>query len=51
MPKTAGSDPTNSVTTHEELTAALDEVVPTLATREEPLLLDIVIAPTDTFAP
>jgi benzoylformate decarboxylase len=33
------------------LTATLDEVVPELATREEPLLLDVAIAPTTTFAP
>jgi benzoylformate decarboxylase len=39
------------LTTHEELLAALDEAVPTLAGREEPLLLDIEIAPTTTFTP
>jgi benzoylformate decarboxylase len=43
--------PARTITTHDELTAALDEVVPTLATREEPLLLDVAIAPTETFAP
>jgi benzoylformate decarboxylase len=43
--------PARSIATHDELTAALDEVVPTLATREEPLLLDVAIAPTETFAP
>jgi benzoylformate decarboxylase len=43
--------PARSIATHEELTSALDEVVPTLATREEPLLLDVAIAPTETFAP
>jgi len=32
-------------------TSALDDVIPTLAGREEPLLLDVVIAPTTTFAP
>jgi benzoylformate decarboxylase len=37
--------------THDEVTSALDEVVPTLASREEPLLLDVAIAPTETFAP
>jgi benzoylformate decarboxylase len=37
--------------THEELLDALDEVVPELATREEPLLLDVAIAPTQTFDP
>lgn len=37
--------------THDELLAALDDAVPTLAGREEPLLLDVVVAPTATFAP
>jgi benzoylformate decarboxylase len=36
---------------HDELIATLDEVVPELATREEPLLLDVAITPTQTFAP
>ncbi|HSC73324.1 MAG TPA: thiamine pyrophosphate-dependent enzyme [Gaiellaceae bacterium] len=36
---------------HDELLAALDEVVPDLAARGEPLLLDVAIAPTATFAP
>ncbi|MGZ8692963.1 MAG: thiamine pyrophosphate-dependent enzyme, partial [Gaiellaceae bacterium] len=43
--------PARRVTTHDELLAALDEVIPTLAGRDEPLLLDVVIAPTTTFAP
>ena len=43
--------PARRITTHDELVAALDEVVPTLATRTEPLLLDVEIAPTRTFAP
>ena len=34
------------VATHEELVSALDEVVPTLAGRDSPLLLDVEIAPT-----
>jgi benzoylformate decarboxylase len=36
---------------HDELVETLDEVVPELATREEPLLLDVAVAPTATFAP
>ena len=36
---------------HDQLVAALDEAVPELATREKPLLLDVAIAPTQTFAP
>jgi benzoylformate decarboxylase len=43
--------PARSIAAHDELTSALDEVVPTLATRDEPLLLDVAIAPTETFAP
>lgn len=43
--------PARRVTTHAELLAALDETIPTLAGREQPLLLDVVIAPTTTFAP
>jgi benzoylformate decarboxylase len=43
--------PARSIVTHDELTSALDEVVPTLATGDEPLLLDVAIAPTETFAP
>jgi benzoylformate decarboxylase len=39
------------VTTHEELVRELDQVVPTLASRTEPVLLDVVIEPTQTFAP
>jgi benzoylformate decarboxylase len=43
--------PAVRVTTHEELLSTLDEVVPTLAERNEPLLLDVAIAPTRTFRP
>jgi benzoylformate decarboxylase len=43
--------PARRIATHDELVAALDEVVPTLPTREEPLLLDVAIAPTATFSP
>jgi benzoylformate decarboxylase len=43
--------PARSIATHDELTSALDEVVPTLPARGEPLLLDVAIAPTETFAP
>jgi benzoylformate decarboxylase len=39
------------IATHGELVSALDEVVPTLSTRDEPLLLDVAIAPTEHFAP
>jgi benzoylformate decarboxylase len=36
--------PARRVTTHAQLTEALDEVTPTLAERSEPLLLDIAVA-------
>ena len=39
------------IETHDALLAALDEALPTLASREAPLLLDVVIAPTAHFAP
>lgn len=43
--------PSRRIETHDELLRALDEAVPGLASRGEPLLLDVVIAPTATFAP
>jgi benzoylformate decarboxylase len=43
--------PARRIETHDELVASLDEVVPTLATRTEPVLLDMVVAPTTAFAP
>jgi benzoylformate decarboxylase len=39
------------IETHDGLLAALDETVPGLASRSEPLLLDVAIAPTATFNP
>jgi benzoylformate decarboxylase len=41
--------PARRIRTFEELTTTLDEVVPTLADRSEPLLLDVVIEPTRAF--
>ena len=43
--------PAERITTHDALVRALDDIVPTLAARSEPVLLDVVIAPTETFAP
>ena len=43
--------PARRITTHDELIETLDDVIPTLVSREEPLLLDIAIAPTQHFAP
>jgi benzoylformate decarboxylase len=37
------------ISTHEELVAALDEVVPTLELRDEPLVIDVEITPTVAF--
>jgi benzoylformate decarboxylase len=34
-----------------ELGSALDEAIPTLAERSEPLLLEIVVVPDETFSP
>jgi benzoylformate decarboxylase len=39
------------ITEHDVLLQTLDEVVPDLVARQQPLLLDIVVAPTPTFAP
>jgi benzoylformate decarboxylase len=39
------------ITTHDELLAAMDDVVPTLAGRDEPLVLDVLVEPTLDFAP
>jgi benzoylformate decarboxylase len=43
--------PARRIATHDELTAALEETVPTLTDRNEPLLLDVLIEPTQHFAP
>jgi thiamine pyrophosphate-dependent acetolactate synthase large subunit-like protein len=39
------------IVTHDALVATLDEVVPALADRHEPLLLDVAVAPTAAFRP
>jgi benzoylformate decarboxylase len=39
------------IETHDRLLAALDEAIPTLPERTSPLLLDVAVAPTATFAP
>jgi benzoylformate decarboxylase len=43
--------PARRITNYEELVATFDDVVPTLATRDEPLLLDVVVADDPTFQP
>jgi benzoylformate decarboxylase len=37
--------PARRISTHDELIAALDELMPTLAEREAPLLLEVAVAP------
>jgi benzoylformate decarboxylase len=39
------------ITTYDELVNELEAIVPTLLSRNEPVLLDVAIAPTQTFAP
>jgi benzoylformate decarboxylase len=43
--------PARRVTDHAELVATLDEVVPTLGDRAEPLVLEVAVEPDPTFAP
>jgi benzoylformate decarboxylase len=43
--------PARTVAEHGELLEALDEIVPGLATRDEPLLLEVMVAPDESFAP
>jgi benzoylformate decarboxylase len=43
--------PARTVGTHDELLQAFDEVLPGLAGRGEPLLLEIAVAPDESFAP
>jgi benzoylformate decarboxylase len=43
--------PARRISQHDELTAALDDVLPDLVTRAEPLLLEVVVEPDPTFSP
>ena len=43
--------PARKVSEHDDLLAVLDEVIPTLASRNEPLLLEVAVAPDETFVP
>jgi thiamine pyrophosphate-dependent acetolactate synthase large subunit-like protein len=43
--------PATRVGTHDELLTVLDEVVPTLRERTEPLVLEVAVVPDTTFAP
>ena len=48
---TAFGCPARRITEHSELVSVLDEVVPGLADRSEPLLLEITVAADASFAP
>ena len=39
------------MSTYDELEAAFDEVVPGLANRDEPLFLEVAVAPDSHFVP
>ncbi|MFC4010616.1 thiamine pyrophosphate-dependent enzyme [Nonomuraea purpurea] len=43
--------PARRVDDHDELTSALEEILPTLSTREEPLLLDVTVTVDPDFQP
>lgn len=43
--------PARGVSTRDDLSAALDEIVPTLRERTEPVLLDVAVAPDPEFRP
>jgi benzoylformate decarboxylase len=43
--------PSRRVADYESLEAVLDEVVPTLGQRDEPLMVEAVVAPVSEFAP
>jgi benzoylformate decarboxylase len=43
--------PAQTVADHDELLRILDDVVPGLAARDEPLLLEVVVAPDESFTP
>jgi benzoylformate decarboxylase len=43
--------PATRVETHDDLLKVLDDVVPTLADRTEPLVLEVAVVPDTTFAP
>jgi benzoylformate decarboxylase len=41
--------PARWIRTHDDLESALDEVVPTLRERDEPLVLDVEVSPRRTY--
>jgi benzoylformate decarboxylase len=50
MARSFGCD-ARRVETEEDLVRELDDVVPTLAARDRPLLLEVIVEPDETFAP
>jgi benzoylformate decarboxylase len=43
--------PAQTISDHDTLVRTLDEVLPSLAERAEPLLLEVVVAPDPAFEP
>jgi benzoylformate decarboxylase len=43
--------PARTIDAHDDLLQTLDEVLPTLRDRNEPLLLDVKVAPDESFSP
>ena len=43
--------PARTIADHDELVTVFDEVLPTVGERDEPLLLQVVVAPDESFAP
>ena len=43
--------PARKIGAHDELLEVLDEVLPGLAGRDEPLLIEVAVAPDETFTP
>jgi benzoylformate decarboxylase len=43
--------PARKITQHSELLAALDDITPTLDSRTEPVVLEVVVAPDPQFHP
>ena len=43
--------PARTIGSYDELVQVFDEAVPALASREGPLLINVAVAPNETFAP
>ena len=49
MARAQGCEARSASSEHDELLAALDDVLPGLADRDEPLLLEVAVEPDETF--